>query len=86
MMKEKTIKGKDLDFFWLFLILIFLPEDPVFGNPDKVHLDFFILIFIRDTMNMSVIFFGIFVPIKLTFMTGINRKKIVFSTFIIPFF
>ena len=48
------------------------PADPVFGTPDKAHFDFFIFMFIRGSMYMSVIFFEIFVPIKLT---GINREK-----------
>ena len=34
-----------------------IPKDPVFGTPDKAHFDNFILMFIRGTMFMSVIFF-----------------------------
>ena len=45
-----------------------IPEDPVFGTPDKVHFEFLIFMFIRGPMYMSVIFFLIFVPIKLTFI------------------
>ena len=56
------------------------------GRPDKAHYNFFIFMFFQGTMYMSVIFFENFVSIKLTFMTGINRKKIVFSTFIPPIF
>ena len=48
------------------------PEDP---TSDKAHFDFFIFMFIRGSMYMSIIFFEIFVLIKLTFMNGINRQK-----------
>ena len=55
-------------FFVILINFDKIPEDPVFGTPDKGH--FFIFMFIRGTMYISVIFFEIFVPIKLTFMIG----------------
>jgi len=58
-----------------FLIFPFLqvPADPVFGTPDKAHFDFFIFMFIRSTMYMSVISFSVLRGLEFFFMVFISQ-------------